>query len=110
MRINSLLIFLVILYGCSAKPYAVESQETFAGAGSNEVYVVNHGSHTGFVIPTKEIQVKIPKIKNRFGSSQYIEFGWGDKGFYQAKEKTSVLTKGNILANRVSCTCSAGAS
>lgn len=91
MRVNLLLIFLVILYGCSAKPYAVTDQEAFSGTGSNEVYVVNHGWHTGFVVATKEIQMKIPKIKNRFGSSHYIEFGWGDKGFYQAKEKTSGL-------------------
>ena len=92
MRIKLLLIFLVVLCGCSAKPYVVKSQETFSGAGSNEVYVVSHGWHTGFVVPAKEIQMEIQQLMKRFGSSQYIEFGWGDKGFYLAKEITSGLT------------------
>ena len=92
VRINLLLIFLVVLCACSTKPYANKSQEMFSGTGSNGVYVVSHGRHTGLVVPTKDILMKIPKLKNRFGSSQYIEFGWGDMAFYQAKEKTSGLT------------------
>lgn len=97
MRINLLLIFLVMLCACSAKPYVVKSQETFSGTGNNEVYVVSHGWHTGFIVPIKEILIKIPKLNNRFGRFQYIEFGWGDKEFYQAKEKTSGLTIRAIL-------------
>jgi uncharacterized protein (TIGR02117 family) len=54
--------------------------------------VVSHGWHTGFVVPTTAILTKIPKLKQRFGEVSYIEFGWGDKGFYQAREITSGLT------------------
>jgi uncharacterized protein (TIGR02117 family) len=92
MRKNILLLFLVMLCGCSARPYVVKSQKTFTGLGSNEVYVVSHGWHTSFVVPAKYIQTEIPKLKNRFGNTQYIEFGWGDRGFYQAQEITSGLT------------------
>lgn len=92
MRINLLVIFLVVLCGCSAKPYVVKSQETFSGSGNNEVYVVSHGWHTGIVVPAKDIQKELQKLMKRFGSSQYIEFGWGDNGFYQAKKITSGLT------------------
>ena len=92
MRMNLLLIFLAMLCGCSAEPYVVKSQEVFSGVGSNEVYVVSHGWHTGFIVPIKKIQMKIPILNDRFGRSQYIEFGWGDKEFYQAKEKTTGLT------------------
>ena len=91
IKLLLILIFLLVLYGCSAKPYSVKSQETFSATGGNEVYVVSHGWHTGFVVSIKDIQMKIPKLNNRFASSQYIEFGWGDRRFYQAKESTSGL-------------------
>ena len=58
----------------------------------NEVYVVNHGWHTGFVLPASYIQQLIPELKNRFGNAPYIEFGWGDNEFYQAEEITSGIT------------------
>ena len=58
----------------------------------NEVYVVNHGWHTGFVLPASDIQKVIPELKNRFGNAPYIEFGWGDNEFYQADEITSGVT------------------
>ena len=65
--------------------------EIYKSAG-NEVYVVNHGWHTGFVVPASEIQHVIPELKKRFGNAPYIEFGWGDNEFYQAKEITSGIT------------------
>ena len=91
MQKKLLLIFLLVLCACSAEPYVVKSQKTFSGTGSNEIYIVSHGWHTGFIVPAKAIQIKIPELKGRFTRSQYIEFGWGDKKFYQAKEKTSGL-------------------
>tara|TARA_B100001123_G_scaffold255198_1_gene284648 strand:+ start:570 stop:1262 length:693 start_codon:yes stop_codon:yes gene_type:complete len=59
---------------------------------SNEVYVVNHGWHTGFVVPASGIHQVMPELKNRFGNTPYIEFGWGDNEFYQAEEITSNVT------------------
>jgi uncharacterized protein (TIGR02117 family) len=56
------------------------------------VYVVSHGWHTGFVLSAQLLQSHYPKLKDRFGDAAYIEIGWGDKGFYQAKEITSGLT------------------
>jgi len=87
-----ILLIIIILGGCSAKPYIVSYAEEFEGSGQNEVYVVSHGWHTGFVIPAPEIQGVIPELEQRFGDTPYIEFGWGDKGFYQAKETTLGLT------------------
>ena len=89
---NFILLIIIILGGCSAKPYIVSYAEKFEGFGQNGVYVVSHGWHTGFVIPAPEIQGVIPELEQRFGDILYIEFGWGDKGFYQAKETTSGLT------------------
>jgi len=87
-----ILLIIIILAGCSAKPYIISYAEEFEGYGQNDVYVVSHGWHTGFVIPAPEIQGVIPELELRFGDTPYIEFGWGDKGFYQAKETTLGLT------------------
>ena len=87
-----ILILLMILSGCSSKPLIVNNPKKFTGLGGNEVYVVSHGWHTGFVIPAPAIQEVVPELKRRFGDTPYIEFGWGDKEFYQAKEITSGLT------------------
>ena len=61
-------------------------------SAKNEVYVVNHGWHTGFVVHASKIHKEIPELKQRFGNAPYIEFGWGDNEFYQAEEITSGIT------------------
>ena len=70
------------------KCFAVEIDKS----ASNEVYVVNHGWHTGFVVPTSGIHQAMPELKQRFGNAPYIDFGWGDNAFYQADEITSGVT------------------
>jgi len=70
------------------KSFAAELDKS----AGNEVYVVNHGWHTGFVVPASDIQQAIPELKQRFGNAPYIEFGWGDNEFYQAEEITSGIT------------------
>lgn len=90
MKYLSFLV-LLILSGCSAKPAIVEYPEEYSRYGPNDVFVISHGWHTGFVIPSKKIYESIPALKQRFGNSPNMEFGWGDKGFYQAKEISSGL-------------------
>ena len=86
------LLSLALVAGCSSKPYVARLAEDSPRIGSNEIYIVSHGWHTGLVLPAKEIQSRLPALKNRFGNTPYIEFGWGDKGFYQANEITTGLT------------------
>jgi len=66
--------------------------ERSVSGGEHEIYVVSHGWHTGFVVPAVDIQLSIPALKTRFGYSEYLELGWGDRGFYQTSEITSGLT------------------
>lgn len=48
--------------------------------------MISHGWHTGLVVPSN-IAFKIaPELQTRFADSNYIEFGWGDSGFYQADQ------------------------
>jgi uncharacterized protein (TIGR02117 family) len=72
----------------TSKCFATELEKS----AKNEVYVVNHGWHTGFVVHASEIKKEIPELKQRFGNAPYIEFGWGDKEFYQANEITPDIT------------------
>ena len=89
---NFLLVFFILLSACSSAPYIAEYPDKFTATGNNAIYIANHGWHTGFIIPATGIQKNLPKLQERFPNVPYIEFGWGDKGFYQANEITSGLT------------------
>ena len=97
MKVILLIVILSLLTACSSKPYVIKHTEMPAAVGQEEIYIVRHGWHTGFVVPAKRIQNQLPKLRKRFGDIPYIEFGWGDKGFYQAKEITKGLTLKAIL-------------
>lgn len=84
---------LIMLAACSSKPHALSFKNNNVKLNETTIaiYVVNHGWHTGFVVPAKKIQKNRPNLKKRFAAAHYIEFGWGDSGFYQANEITLEL-------------------
>jgi len=73
-------------------PYVVEAIPGDTAEIGDDIFVVSHGWHTGLVVPAKLVQSRIPGLKNRFDNILYLEFGWGDKGFYQSTDVTSALT------------------
>jgi uncharacterized protein (TIGR02117 family) len=97
IKVYVLLILLLTISGCSDNPKILNYMEKYSGSGHNEVYVVSHAWHTGFVIPSAKIYEVIPSLEKRFGTSANIEFGWGDKEFYQANEITTGLAIRAIL-------------
>lgn len=55
------------------------------------VYVTGHGWHTGLVLRTNDIPAGVlPEILD-FQGTDFVEFGWGDEGFYRAKKITPGL-------------------
>lgn len=86
------IFILLLLSACSSKPYVIKHTEGNVAVKSVEIYVVNHGWHTGFIVPAEKIKSNLPELKERFENTPFIEFGWGDKEFYQAKEITTGLT------------------
>lgn len=82
----------LICCACSGKPYIVKPKVKIDAVKDKGVYVVSHGWHTGFVIAADDMHKQLPELKTRFPDAMYIEFGWGDKGFYQTSEITSGLT------------------
>ena len=85
-------VLFLSLSACSALPYVTQPVATETAELNDEIYVVSHSWHTGIVIPAKLIQSRIGELATRFNNVRYLEFGWGDKGFYQADEITSELT------------------
>ncbi|MDH5765393.1 MAG: TIGR02117 family protein [Gammaproteobacteria bacterium] len=85
-------LVVIILGACSSKPFVIPGSKIYKGDGENDIYIISHGWHTGIVIPADDIKTIAPELDQRFGETLYLEFGWGDKGFYQANEITSGLT------------------
>jgi uncharacterized protein (TIGR02117 family) len=92
MKTLFLSVTILMVTACSSLPLAIQQEEKYTASGPNAVYVINHGGHTGFVIPSAAIHRAIPEIRQRFPDVPFIEMGWGDKDFYQANEITSGLT------------------
>jgi hypothetical protein len=47
---------------------------------------VDHGWHSGLVVERDELQKHLPGLQA--GSAKYLEIGWGEERFYQARETT----------------------
>ncbi|MEX2475371.1 TIGR02117 family protein [Marinobacter sp.] len=100
MKAAGLLIVFLALYGCSGKPYGIDTNITADSALTNRVYVVSHGWHVGLVIAAEDLNLSIPGLKERFPEAEYYELGWGDEGFYQAREITAGVTLRAIVWSR----------
>jgi len=80
-RIN-ILIILCLLYSlssCSPRStgcLATEQQSAI------EIYIVQHGWHSGIVLPTAKIHEKSGILAQLADGYQFIEIGWGDQEFY----------------------------
>jgi uncharacterized protein (TIGR02117 family) len=75
------------------------------GAPTYDIFVVNHGYHTGVVLPREVVaklagargHVALIAVAARFGAFPWIEFGWGDEGFYREVPTAAALTVGLAL-------------
>lgn len=55
------------------------------------VYVVDNGWHTGIIVAAADFRPRRFLGADYFRGKTWLEFGWGDAGFYQAKEITAGL-------------------
>lgn len=70
------------------------------GAETHTVYLVSHGLHAGIVVPAQDLAERarqrgwpaLLQIIERFGPHDYLEFGWGDEGFYRGVPTLADLT------------------
>ncbi|ARU56485.1 outer membrane lipoprotein [Oleiphilus messinensis] len=82
---------IILLHGCSTLPEVVESTGHPEGTES-EIYIANHGWHTGVILSAQDFFSAMPALRSRFGAYPFIEIGWGDAGFYRADEITLAIT------------------
>jgi len=76
-----------------------------AGAPVHTVFVVNHGYHTGLVIPREALakvaaargHVALVAVTTRFVGFPWLEIGWGDEGFYRLAPTAASVTAGLAL-------------
>lgn len=91
------LIFLTVL---TAHPGSPALWPPAAGAPSIEIHVVSHGYHFGVVISREAAadvagrrgSTALLAVTQRFGSYRWLEFGWGDEGFYRSVPDVTSLT------------------
>ena len=65
-----------------------------------KVYVVGTGWHAGLLLPAAPINALVPGLQKRFPKADSYEIGWGDSGFYQAKEITAGLALQALFASK----------
>ena len=82
---------LILMAGCASSPPVVARGAETPGDRPVAVYVLGHGWHTGIVVPAGDLLARLSDLKSRFGETPFLEFGWGDKAFYQAEEVTAGL-------------------
>lgn len=69
-----------------------------SGPSINNVRVVSNSWHTAIVVPRSELAASglLPEAA-QFASAAFLEFGWGDRVYYPAQEKTLDMTLGAVL-------------
>ncbi|NQZ07907.1 MAG: DUF2459 domain-containing protein [Algicola sp.] len=93
-HLGALCIAFLCLCSSSFKPWDFPPQSL---ADQTTIFVVNHGWHTGLVIPGNVLGNKLEVISPYFDSPPYYELGWGDAGFYQAEDITASLAVKALL-------------
>ena len=80
------LICLAGLAACAAPGPAPRPDD---GPRSRTAYVVGNGWHTAIVMPRDKAAATglLPEAAD-FPDAAYLEFGWGDRDYYPAAEKT----------------------
>jgi len=90
-RILQFFCLIGLLGACSGQPQALVPLSELAPIRSQPIFVVNHGRHTGLIVPGPSMHEALPELALHFDSPVYYEIGWGDRDFYQAQEVTSGL-------------------
>lgn len=80
-------LVLILFTGClSPVPGLFPTRK---GERTETVFVVNHGWHTGIVVPAEHLPTTARPAWTTNSSCKYLEVGWGDDGFYRADRITS---------------------
>lgn len=98
-RLCSLLVLGVLCAcaGTGAAPVPSERPQPVASA-----FLVSHGWHAGIVIRLRDPPEHFLPERRDFPEAEYLEFGWGDRDFYQAREFSLPLAMQAAFTSRSS--------
>lgn len=85
--LTSLIILSIALLAGCTKPVSALYPPDPNRTDNKTVYIVNHGLHTGVVLPKKDAAPYMHSFDD-FKSARYLEIGWGDETYYQAEKET----------------------
>ncbi|MHA6965914.1 DUF2459 domain-containing protein [Zobellella denitrificans] len=95
MRPDLVLLLCLLCAGCGT---AGGGRSLPASAAQGEpLYLVNHGLHTGLVLPAAGLERRLPGLAEHFPGASFYEVGWGDRVFYQTEEAGSGLALRALL-------------
>ncbi|MEM7173262.1 MAG: DUF2459 domain-containing protein [Pseudomonadota bacterium] len=88
-KIWSVLGLLLILccFGCESGSQ-IKNNTRGPAAADKTIFVVTNGWHSGIVVSRAHIPNHLVPEIGDFADAQFLEFGWGDRDFYQADETT----------------------
>ncbi len=100
-RIFASIALCVLSASCSTLPRAVTTNTASrpAANSSRSFHVVSHGWHTSIIVPARDLDARMPELTRRFHGCGYYELGWGDAGFYQARDVTAGLAMQAMFAS-----------
>lgn len=81
LRAMRVVLLCVILLGGCAGTTVVEVPP---GPADRSLFVVPQGGHTGIAVRRDDIPEALVPEKRDFPGAEWLEFGWGDRDFYQA--------------------------
>ena len=87
-RLLCLVALITTLSACSHAPYAIQASGNPAAQKDKQVYLTQHGWHTGLIVAADAITPHIPDLQQRFPDAKFLRFGWGDNIVYQADDTT----------------------
>ena len=93
---KKLIVICVVIFGIYAALLAANpSRQSYVAGLKNqqtqEIWVNSNGWHTGIIVPIARIPQNLLPEKTAFSDNIFLEMGWGDAGFYQAEEITTVM-------------------
>ena len=89
------LLFVLLLSGCETVPHIRDT-----GPHTRLIHVTSNGWHTAIVVPAPAVVATgvIPELED-FPGAAFLEFGWGDRTYYPADEKTVGMTLSAALVS-----------
>lgn len=95
-------VLLIIVTACAGPIEGLEQPDQDEPV--TPIYLVSHGWHTGIVIKRAELPVSLLPERRDFPEAEYLEFGWGDREFYQTPAfslalalKAAFMSSGSVL-------------